>query len=50
MVLTKALPCAMLFIPSIDGVSHDFAEDSSDDDIVTGCEVLADAAVSMLSG
>lgn len=49
MVLSETLPCAMLFIPSIDGVSHDFAEDSSDDDIVTGCQVLAAAAASMLS-
>ena len=39
----------MLFIPSIGGVSHDFAEDSTDADIVTGCQVLADAAVSILT-
>ena len=49
MVLSPHLPCGMLFIPSIGGVSHDFAEDSSDDDIVTGCQVLADAAVSILT-
>jgi N-carbamoyl-L-amino-acid hydrolase len=49
MVLAKHLPCAMLFIPSIGGVSHDFAEDSSDVDIVTGCQVLADAAIAVLS-
>ncbi len=50
MVLTGTLPCAMVFIPSIDGISHDFAEDSDDDDIVTGCQVLADAAASVLRG
>lgn len=49
MVMAKHLPCAMLFIPSIGGISHDFAEDTSDDDIVTGCQVLADAAIAMLS-
>jgi N-carbamoyl-L-amino-acid hydrolase len=49
MVMTAHLPCAMLFIPSIGGISHDFAEDSSEVDIVTGCQVLADAAVSMLT-
>jgi N-carbamoyl-L-amino-acid hydrolase len=38
----------MLFIPSIDGISHDFAEDSHDADIVTGCQVMADAAASIL--
>ncbi len=48
MVIAHHLPCAMLFVPSIDGVSHDFAEDSHDHDIVTGCQVLADAAVSIL--
>jgi N-carbamoyl-L-amino-acid hydrolase len=48
MVLAHHLPCAMVFIPSIGGVSHDFAEDSHDDDIVLGCQVLADAATSIL--
>lgn len=48
MVLTEALPCAMLFIPSIGGISHDFAEDSHEADIVAGCQVLADAAASIL--
>ena len=49
MVVSRHLPCAMLFIPSIGGVSHDFSEDSSELDIVTGCQVLADAAVSILN-
>ena len=48
MVLAHHLPCAMLFVPSIGGVSHDFAEDSHDDDIVLGCQVLADATVGIL--
>lgn len=48
MALSRHLPCGMLFIPSIGGVSHDFAEDSSPDDIVTGCNVLANAAASIL--
>jgi N-carbamoyl-L-amino-acid hydrolase len=48
-VLSKHLPCAMLFIPSIGGVSHDFSEDSHDADIVTGCQVLAKATASILS-
>ena len=49
MVVSRHLPCAMLFIPSIGGVSHDFSEDSTELDIVTGCQVLADAAVSILT-
>ena len=48
MVLSNYLPCAMLFIPSIGGVSHDFSEDSKEFDIITGCQVLADAAASIL--
>ena len=34
MELAHVLPCAMVFIPSIGGVSHDFAEDSHHADIV----------------
>ncbi len=48
MILHEKLPCAMLFIPSIGGISHDFAEDSHEVDIVAGCQVLADAAASIL--
>ncbi len=47
-IVAAAMPCAMLFIPSIGGISHDFAEDSRDEDIVLGCKVLADAAASIL--
>jgi N-carbamoyl-L-amino-acid hydrolase len=48
MVIHEKLPCAMLFIPSIKGISHAFGEDSHDDDIVAGCQVLADASASIL--
>ncbi len=48
-IVSGTMPCAMLFIPSIGGISHDFAEDSHDDDIVLGCQVLADAAASILA-
>jgi N-carbamoyl-L-amino-acid hydrolase len=49
-IVSARIPSAMLFIPSIGGISHDFAEDSRDDDIVLGCQVLADAAASILAG
>jgi N-carbamoyl-L-amino-acid hydrolase len=48
-VMSARLPSAMLFIPSIGGISHDFAEDSREEDIVLGCQVLADAAASILA-
>jgi N-carbamoyl-L-amino-acid hydrolase len=41
MVLGRYLPSGMLFIPSIGGRSHDVAEDTAEDDIVLGCEMLA---------
>ncbi|MEX2649624.1 MAG: Zn-dependent hydrolase [Alphaproteobacteria bacterium] len=48
-VLARRMPAGMLFVPSIGGVSHDFAEDTSDEDIVLGCQVLATAAASILA-
>ncbi len=47
-VLATRLPAGMLFIPSIGGISHDFSEDSREDDIVLGCEVLAEAVRQLL--
>ncbi|MFP6749162.1 MAG: hydantoinase/carbamoylase family amidase [Alphaproteobacteria bacterium] len=47
-VVCAVMPSAMLFIPSIGGISHDFAEDSHDEDIVLGCQVLASGAASIL--
>jgi N-carbamoyl-L-amino-acid hydrolase len=37
------LPVGMLFVPSINGVSHVFEEDTDEADLVTGLEVLARA-------
>ena len=47
-IVSARLPAAMLFIPSIGGISHDFAENSHDEDIVLGCQVMADAAAMIL--
>ena len=49
MVVARYMPAAMMFIPSIGGISHDVTENTADVDIVFGCEVLADA-VSQLRG
>jgi N-carbamoyl-L-amino-acid hydrolase len=48
-IVSASIPSAMLFIPSLGGISHDFAEDSREEDIVLGCQVLADAAASILA-
>lgn len=37
------MPVGMLFVPSINGISHDFAEDTAEDDLVTGLKALAAA-------
>jgi N-carbamoyl-L-amino-acid hydrolase len=48
-VLAKRLPAAMLFVPSIGGRSHTVAENTRDEDIVVGCQVLADAVDRILT-
>jgi N-carbamoyl-L-amino-acid hydrolase len=45
--LSRVLPVAMLFVPSIGGISHAFEEDTKEADLVTGLRVL-DHAVSTL--
>jgi len=47
--LAKKLPTAMLFVPSINGVSHHWSEDTSDEDIALGAQVFADAIALALS-
>ncbi|MBV9783382.1 MAG: hydantoinase/carbamoylase family amidase [Acidisphaera sp.] len=47
--LARRLPAAMLFIPSIGGISHHYDENTADPDIVLGCQVLATAAESILT-
>jgi len=38
------MPVGMLFVPSIGGISHSFDEDTAEDDLVTGLQVMAEAA------
>ena len=49
-VLARHMPAAMMFVPSIGGISHAFEEDTREDDIVLGCRVFATAAANMLLG
>jgi N-carbamoyl-L-amino-acid hydrolase len=42
--LAGLMPVGMLFVPSIGGISHDFAEDTDEADLVAGLHVLAEAA------
>jgi len=49
-LMAKVVPAGMLFVPSIGGISHHWTEDTKEDDIVMGCRVLTDAAVTILRG
>ena len=37
------MPTAMLFVSSIGGISHDFAEDTAEPDLLAGLRTLAAA-------
>lgn len=47
-ILARKLPSGMLFVPSIGGVSHHWDENTADEDIVLGCQILAQAARDIL--
>nr|WP_177177956.1 hydantoinase/carbamoylase family amidase [Citreimonas salinaria] len=42
--VARLMPSAMLFVPSIGGISHAFEEDTAEADLVTGLRALAHAA------
>eukprot|EP00928_Gymnodinium_smaydae_P090866 TRINITY_DN74580_c0_g1_i1.p1 TRINITY_DN74580_c0_g1~~TRINITY_DN74580_c0_g1_i1.p1 ORF type:complete len:445 (+),score=54.11 TRINITY_DN74580_c0_g1_i1:46-1380(+) len=46
--LAHVVPVAMMFVPSIGGISHNFDENTADDDIAVGSRVYVEAAASML--
>ena len=47
--VSRLMPVAMLFVPSINGISHDFAEDTAESDLIAGLQVL-EHAVAELNG
>lgn len=46
--LASVMPAAMLFVPSIGGISHHWSEDTREEDIVLGAQVYCDAVARML--
>ena len=44
------MPAAMMFVPSIGGISHHWSENTKEDDIVLGAQVFADAIANALKG
>jgi N-carbamoyl-L-amino-acid hydrolase len=47
-ILARRMPAGMLFVPSINGVSHHWSEDTSEEDIMLGAQVFADAVAAIL--
>jgi beta-ureidopropionase / N-carbamoyl-L-amino-acid hydrolase len=47
-ILARRVPAGMLFVPSIGGISHHWREDTREEDIVLGCQVMATAAATIL--
>lgn len=47
--LAMAMPAGMVFVPSIGGISHHWSEDTKEEDIVLGGQVMADAAAALLA-
>jgi beta-ureidopropionase / N-carbamoyl-L-amino-acid hydrolase len=48
--LARKLPSAMMFVPSINGISHHWSENTSDDDLVLGAQVFTDGIAEALKG
>lgn len=48
--IAKVMPASMLFVPSIGGISHHWAENTSDEDLAMGASVLVEGARRYLAG
>ncbi len=47
-ILSRRMRSAMMFVPSLNGISHHWSEDTKEEDIVLGVQVFADAAAAIL--
>lgn len=47
--LARKMPTAMLFVPSIGGISHHWSENTSDEDLVRGAQVFVEAIADILA-
>jgi beta-ureidopropionase / N-carbamoyl-L-amino-acid hydrolase len=48
-IIARRIPAAMLFVPSIGGISHHWAENTKDEDLKLGVQVFAAAAERFLA-
>jgi N-carbamoyl-L-amino-acid hydrolase len=47
-ILSRRMRTAMMFVPSLNGISHHWSEDTREEDIALGAQVFADAAAAIL--
>jgi N-carbamoyl-L-amino-acid hydrolase len=47
-ILSRRMRSAMMFVPSLKGISHHWSEDTREEDIVLGAQIFADAAAAIL--
>jgi N-carbamoyl-L-amino-acid hydrolase len=47
--LARVMPSAMMFVPSIGGISHHWTENTFDEDIALGAQVFTDAIARVLA-
>jgi beta-ureidopropionase / N-carbamoyl-L-amino-acid hydrolase len=47
-ILSRRVRSAMMFVPSLNGISHHWSEDTREEDIALGAQVFADAAAAIL--
>jgi N-carbamoyl-L-amino-acid hydrolase len=48
-IIAQAMPSAMMFVPSINGISHHWSEDTKEEDIAVGAQVYVDAVARILT-
>jgi N-carbamoyl-L-amino-acid hydrolase len=48
--MARVMPAAMLFTPSIGGISHHWSEDTKEEDLALNLRIMADAAEAYLHG
>ena len=48
--MKEIVPSVMLFVPSVEGISHAEAEFTSDEDLCTGVDLLTETLARMLDG
>ncbi len=49
-VMARLMPSSMIFVPSIGGISHHWAEDTKDEDLALGITVMGEAVRRFLAG